>query len=616
MSEYPTLYEMLKRTAERMPNKKLFESITTTSKKNEDKRKDEFPIRVVESPFHRLVKRIKKTIKDKFPWPKKEKVGTKITQELTFEEAKNKADRLASFLWSHGVKSEDWKDDARNVDRVVVFAEPSAEFIQALTGINKIGAIAVILKPDLKEGLRESLEKTQPKIALAKEGSLNHEQREIISDLDIPLMDFDIPDLNKKVKINRNPYCPAVILKTSGTMGKPTLPTLNSVNLSSNVSNALKYIPIDERDTFLSIGRWFHIFPLMSTLLVPLATGAKVSYTPSAGKLGKIARTVKPTLFFGVPKLYDMLYKKEVLTNPIGKFIAEPPLPQFMTRALQNALGWIIGRQILKSFGGNLRFFFSGSSSLNIKIAKFLRRAKVLLLEGYGASETSPVMTAPRLKGNEKPQTLFQKIIHEFSPIPYCPDPQKVGSVGEMLPVHSYDFRSAEEGASKALVVKGDSVFIGNWTRDGLDRSDFDEDGYYHTGDILEVDSDGDFFFKGREDRMIVLASGKNVHPEQLEKKLSHIKTIDYLMVGEVRAEGETKDIWALVFPNREYIRKELKISPKDTKAIREFIRSRIKEESKNLPSYLKLRKIEISEKEAITTDTKNLKLHKYQSQK
>lgn len=605
MNNYPTLYESLKKTAKKFPDKRFFESLTTVGPEQSHR------IKAGDAKFKESIKKIK----EKLPFLKKKQLETKVIQKVTFSEMKEKVDSTASFLWKKGIRSGDWRQDVRNVDRVALMAEPSVEFIQLLLALAKIGAIAVVLNPELKEGLKTTLWETDPKLIFAKD-ELDPKQTNAIEDLNIPLMNFDIPQTNAQVKVNKDAHAPAAILRTSGTMGQPSLPALSHTNLTSNVRGAMKHIPIDETDIFLSIGRWFHMFPLMSTLLVPMTTGAKVSYTSSSVNLETIAQQVKPTLLFGVPRMYNIIYKKKILKDKLGKLIAEPPLPSFLVKPFQHGLAWLVGRKTLKSFGGNLRFSLSGTAPISIKIARFLRRARVLVLEGYGLSETSPVVAAPIIKGKEKPQTFWQKLFHKIFPfIPYHPNVKKLGSVGKVLPIFSYEQRARNENEAEVLTLKGPSVFMGYWTRDGLDRSDFDEDGFFYTGDVVTIDSDQDVFIRGREDRMISLPLGKNVHPERLERKLRHIEEIEDLIIRPVRSGGEFQRIQALVYPNWDYIKEELDIEHHDPKTAKDLIRARIKDETKDLSSHLHLFRedqIELAEKPLERTETREIKAGQY----
>lgn len=231
-----------------------------------------------------------------------------VVDESTYEEAKEKAEQIAYFLKESA--------EVSSGDKVLISGDPSTTWIGSYLGTLKIGAVVSPSDPDLKKELESNLKLLKPDFALIDTDDLSKNQKNLIEEYSGEVFTFET--LNKL----RNPQTRVDIpesakdthkeshdLFTSGTSGNPEAKALSDANFTANVRGALKFIPIDEEDVFILISGLHHVFPLMATFLISVYRGARFIFTkPQNAKT--VARMMKPTLFFGVPRLYRMIYDR------------------------------------------------------------------------------------------------------------------------------------------------------------------------------------------------------------------------------------------------------------------------------------------------------------------
>lgn len=556
---------------------------------------------------------------------KKTKEGVKFFDRIKGKGLNRRTNSVASYLWKAGI---------RKGDHITIIGRPHSAFIVSLLAASKIGAVSCILNPDLEQDLNKTLDTLDSDVAFVQKSNLTSSQLEELERHHSLTVGFNrVKDLREsaEVKVNKDPYALAAILRTSGTMGEAKLPALRHANFSADIRGSLKYVPINQEDKFLSLGSWFHVFPLMSTLLIPLYTGAStIYYDPKQQRhLTDIAQAIRPTLLFGIPKLYNKFYKK--LTQSKAGLLLNPPLPDFIEKSswltdkiknfIRYGLGWIIGRSLKNKLGGKIKFLFSGSAPLSEEVHRaFLKWMKVLLVQGYGLSENSPVVTVPRLKGNMEPEG-FSALIRKIFPfIPYAPPVQQIGSVGKVLNNIAYELRDGGQ-----LFIQGPTTFAGYWTKDGL-KKPFDVDGFYNTKDRIKEEED--VYILGRSDRFFVLPSGKNVQPESLEKELRTIPEVKDLIVTKIEKDGEVVDYKVIIHPDGDKIKEETKIDEfgevgklksEHKQIVQGLMIDRIKKKTEGYPTHLRptsKHRIQIEKKPLKKTDTGDVKISHYRKKR
>jgi long-chain acyl-CoA synthetase len=337
---------------------------------------------------------------------------------------------------------------------------------------------------------------------------------------------------------------PACIIYTSGTGGNPKGVILSHGGILNNLVGACKIMEplIDSRPIFLTWLPLSHSYE-HCVQFAQIAVGAKVFYAEKIEKLLDNMSEAKPTIMTAVPRFYQNLYnkininmKKQTgfkaklidLTIRLGK---KKLLNEKMTffEKIQNSLAdTLVRKKIKKQFGGNLRAFISGGGALDKEIGEFLNSIGLPTLQGYGLTETSPVVSC--------------NPIHKI----------KVETVGP--PFKGNKVKIAEDGE---ILVKGENVMLGYWNKKE-ETAKVIIDGWLHTGDIGEIDTeDGYLKITDRKKDIIVSAGGDNVSPAKIENMINNAIEIDQCMVY-----GDKKNyLVALVVPNKEFLREKEKIN-------------------------------------------------------
>lgn len=301
----------------------------------------------------------------------------------------------------------------------------------------------------------------------------------------------------------------ATLIYTSGTTGEPKGVMLSHWNFLSNVEACLQVIPLSDVDIHLSFLPLSHVFERMAGWYIVLSTGGCIAYAESMETLPQNMLEVRPTVMLGVPRFFEKLYariqesrlqappaKRRIMDWAFGagravreRRVEGRPIPVGLR--LRHALAdRLVFHTLQARLGGRLRFFVSGSAPLSKEIAEFFFDAGVTILEGYGLTETSPVIAANRL------------------PLP------RFGSVGQPLP--GVEVRIAEDGE---ILTRGPHVMQGYFHKPEA-TAEAIVDGWFHTGDIGHRDAEGYLFITDRKKDLIKTAGGKFVAPQKLEKLL------------------------------------------------------------------------------------------------
>lgn len=306
-----------------------------------------------------------------------------------------------------------------------------------------------------------------------------------------------------------NPNDLASIIYTSGTSGSSKGVMLSHSNLVAENMMAQVLFPITEKDVFLSILPLSHAYECSLGMIFPFSRGAHVVYldgVPTPSLLMPALVDVKPTMIFSVPLIVEKIYK-----NKVRPMFTKTWVMQFLYSIsfIRRGFHKIAGKRLLKTFGGNLRFFGIGGSKLDAAVERFLSDAGFPYSIGYGLTETSPLLagavpgkvkhqsTGPHLEGVE------MKILN--------PNSKNIGEI----------------------VVKGANVMMGYYKDLDTTASCFTSDGWFRTKDLGYIDKNGNLFIKGRKDNMIVGSNGENIYPEEIESIINeHDMVLESLVVS------------------------------------------------------------------------------------
>lgn len=370
---------------------------------------------------------------------------------------------------------------------------------------------------------------------------------------------------------------PALILYTSGTTGRSKGAVLSHGNVVSNIRAASSHFELDATIHTLSFLPINHVFEQVCGVLLPLSLGGTVSFAESLKKLGENLVEVRPTFFTGVPAVYRLFHDR-ILKNIKGK-----PLSSLLF-SLPLARNLVVSK-VRKSFAGGTTFV-SGGAALDPAVAQGLGGLGFNLIQGYGITETSPVISAER------------------------PGRTRIGSVGTVLEgVEVRIERPNEEGVGEIL-VRGPNVMQG-YFKNPQATSEALRDGWYRSGDLGRTDRDGYLYICGRVKNLIVTPNGKNVYPEEVEIELLKSPFIAEAMVYGHRIDAVSEEVHALIFPSQEALddhertRSGVPMTEADVEAL---IRREVLEAGRNLADYKRVKKFTLREDEFPKTTTRKIK--------
>ena len=349
---------------------------------------------------------------------------------------------------------------------------------------------------------------------------------------------------NDKIKnLNLKRSSPACIIYTSGTGGNPKGVILSHGGILNNCEGACEIMKplIDKRPIFLTWLPLSHSYE-HTVQFAQIAVAAKVFYAEKIEKLLDNISEAKPTIMTAVPRFYQNLYNKINMnmkkakgikakliktTISLGKKELLKQKMNFSEKLMNSIVNVLVRKKVKKQFGGNLKAFVSGGGALDKEIGEFLNAIGLPTLQGYGLTETSPVVSC--------------NPIHKI----------RVETVGP--PFKGNEVKIAEDGE---ILVKGENVMLGYWNKKEETEKVL-KNGWLYTGDIGEIDSqDGYLKITDRKKDIIVSAGGDNISPAKIENQLTNSPAIDQSMVY-----GDGKNyLVALIVPNKEFIEKKEEI--------------------------------------------------------
>jgi long-chain acyl-CoA synthetase len=454
--------------------------------------------------------------------------------ELSYAELRERIAARARVLESMGVG---------NGARIALLCENRPAWVISFLAALHAGAIVVPL--DVKLGTSELvalLAHAKPKLLLASHA---HGERahEVVSRLAhaVPVVSIESDDSHDGgdiseviarmgagpcVSLARDADEPALVIYTSGTTGEPKGVTITFGNLLHQVRGVDHVIGAQGRERFLSVLPLCHLYELICGLLVPLTRGATISYPPTESllpsELTRIMRSRRVTSLVGVPLLYRALARGIAVELRRASRVARAYVAMASAISAVLPLAWarrLVHRPVLAKLSSHLRQLYSGGAPLDDEVAKTFLAMGLPILQGYGLSETSPVIATN------------------------TPSAHRLGSVGRPLPGVEVKIERGEIWARGANVMKG---YLG---RPDLTAQVIDNDGWLHTGDLGHLDSDGFLHVTGRAKDLIVLGGGKKVYPDEVEAVLAASPGFAEVCVLGMKARQGHDEVCAVVVP-------------------------------------------------------------------
>jgi len=389
-----------------------------------------------------------------------------------------------------------------------------------------------------------------------------------------------------------DPDALAVIVFTSGSMGRAKGVMLSQRNITANLVGMLRMIELLPEDRFLSVLPLHHTYECTCGLLCPLFSSASVHFSRSLKTVVEDLQRVRATILLAVPLLYDKMYKR------ITASIAENRLAATLMPSLKAAaaLGEAVGlddmrrrlfRKVHDKFGGAIRIFIAGGAAPDPEVARGLRALGFTCLQGYGLTETSPILTLNRLR----------KYKDDAAGLPLCNVEVKI-------------LEPDAEGQGE-IVARGPSVMLGYY-RDEEATARVIRDGWFHTGDIGRFDGDGFLHITGRKKNVIVARNGKNVYPEEIEEEVNRIPFVLESAIYAERAANGDEEICVTVVPNaEEFVRwAEASGEAVTSELVARLIDREVRALNRKLAPHKQIRRIHIRESEFAKTTTQKIKRH------
>lgn len=386
-----------------------------------------------------------------------------------------------------------------------------------------------------------------------------------------------------QVKIDEDKM--AILLFTSGTTSKSKAVMLSQHNIASNVYAMLlveKFLPTDINLAFLP---FHHIFG-STEMIVMLASGLATAFPDGLRYVAQNLKEYRVSLFVGVPLLVEAIYKnieKEVEKQGKTKLINTAKKVSNVLLKCHIDVRKKLFRPILDALGGNMRFIISGGAPLDKRVAKGFNDLGIELVQGYGLTETSPVIAA---------ENAYKK---------------RSGSIGFPMDNVELEIVDKDENGIGELRVKGPNVMLGYYENEEETKKVI-RDGWFYTGDLGYMDKDGFIFLTGRQKDMIVLKNGKKVFPEELETLINRLDLVEECIVYGMPDEKDKNDLKLSVkiVYNKEVAKEKYPNATEDE--LRKIIWEKIKEINKTFPPYKYIKNMILTDEELIKTTTKKVK--------
>jgi long-chain acyl-CoA synthetase len=505
-------------------------------------------------------------------------------------------------------------------DKIAVLGKNRIDWDVALWGIILAGVIPVLIDPERPvEGLQTHLTNTDVRLVVMaddyQDNDSRRDLREWAAGRGVGLIEMTVFEkvsigegqaeaLLSEVCGKKNSEDTAVILCTSGTTGDPREVELTHTNFITNLQGAVEKIRLTHEDTLGHILPPHHSFGLTVGKLLPFCVGANNVYTNQYRHVSELIRDKGVTIFIAVPALFTVLAKK--FEENLSAVKKQKPLVRLLDRCLPK----VVGKRIIKKLGWDrLRFFLSGSAPMPKWVLDVFWRRGILLYEGYGTTENSPVYG-------------FNETV------------EGLGSVGQpintiLVKIINEEGQSLQSGEKGEIALGGPCIMKGYYKNPRATQAvvTTDDKGvrWLHTGDLGYLDEDGSLYITGRKKYVIVLPGGKNVNPELVESALSQAHYVsEILVVPDKRKDSvgiEEETVRAIIRPDWDVIESNTSFSYSDLVKQPQVLRSLVWQsvhecqiKSRRLSSYEKVSShhLEIRIEEFQKTSTGKIKREVY----
>ena len=547
-------------------------------------------------------------------------------KSITYQEVINKANLIAAFLLKSGINKG---------DRVAVILENCPEYYMLDQALQKLGNVNVSIYPTLTPDetkfiindsgsrmvfvgnpfLLKKVQKVEPECpTLEKIIFMPSSKEEVGSVINfssvIEIGEQALPEFSKKIEeqfqtVTKDDL--ATLIYTSGTTGVPKGAMLTHYNFMSNCYDAKELCPaIMETDLYLSFLPLSHVFERMATMYLGIYVGASIAFSEGIEKVASNIMEIRPTVMATVPRLLERIHDKVIKNATAGGGIkakiflwaVKVGAAARVKKENGNTLGPILGMQlsiaeklvfskIKTKMGGRMKMFVSGGGALPKHVGEFFANLGLKVQEGYGLTETSPFVTV-----NEFERQVYGTV-GRVAPRQYVAI-QNI-ETKEIITIQHYDSFNPDFASEEGeILTKGPNVMKGYWQNEAETKNVFDEDGWFHTGDIGKFEK-GYLKITDRLKNMLKTSLGKNIYPTQIENVYLQSDRIEQIFIIGDKREFLT----AIIVPNKETAEEQIpdKLSAWDTEDdfiydsdLEKWIAEDAKKISRNMAKFERIR--------------------------
>ena len=375
----------------------------------------------------------------------------------------------------------------------------------------------------------------------------------------------------------------SIMLFTSGTTSDSKIVALSHKNLVSNLMDIASSLDINSSDVFLSFLPLHHVFECTVGFLFSLYVGAETVFCDGIRYIVDNLKEYKVSVMASVPAIYERIFKiirREIAgSNNLEEILENEE--KYKKSSMEEKKK--VFKDIHDMLGGNIKLLISGAASLDKEIEEKYRNLGLNLVQGYGLTETSPVIGIGTNKYH------------------------KVGSIGKTVPsVEAKVVDYNKEGIGE-LIVKGPNIMLGYYQNEEATKKAI-VDGWFYTGDLARIDEEGYIFICGRKKNVIVLKNGKNIYPEEMENLINKIEGVEesFIYGKQLSSDKENIKIYAKIVYDEEVVKNAYKVQSKEE--IHREIANKIREINSLMPKYKAIRGFSLTKEPLIKTTTNKLK--------
>ena len=532
--------------------------------------------------FRELINLSAKKYSSKTAFLLKEKDGN--YRKIKYKELRQRYYNLCSYFISQGLKGK----------YIAVIGNNSYEWVLSYLAAASVGVVVPIDKELSVEDIDNFLEHAEVSAVCADEKSLSKLTFETVSNCSFFSFDaidreYSLIPCDKEKEIDEIEIAKdetRVLIFTSGTTGSAKGVCLSQHNLLSDIASTLKVVNVKSSDVTLSILPLHHTYECTLNCLLMLSRGACISYCDSLLKVTKNVVEYSPSILVVVPALLKMIDKKvcqsvkEKCPSKYNDLFEKYSFAEAIAK-LPYMVRKVISSKVKASLGGLLRLFIVGAADLDSAIVEDFGALGIRVLQGYGLTECSPL-----LAGNSD---------FYFN----------AKSTGIAIPDVELKIDEPNEEGIGEILAKGENIMLGYFKDEEATKKVF-KDGWFCTGDLGRMDSDGALYITGRSKNVIVTENGKNIYPEELEARLSNFPEVEDVLVVASQERGKT-EVKARIFPNIAVLKKKLGRMP-SLSDIKTALGKIISDINAKMPRYKHINNYEVLDSALEKTTTRKIK--------